>query len=83
MFAQLCPKAEILERGRGSGRRSKRASACEGMTSCDQVQISYAADYRSTIVNLFFIIAIISRGQNLVLLASYHKSPCDVWKPGC
>jgi hypothetical protein len=25
MFAQLCPKAEILERGRGSGRRCARS----------------------------------------------------------
>jgi len=35
------------------------------------------------IVNSFFIITIISRKQDLVLLASYHKSPCDVGKPGC
>lgn len=81
MFAQLSESGNLgLRRLAGV---APGASASRGMISCDHVQPSCSACILSMIVNSFFIITIISRKQDLVLLASYHKSPCDVGKPGC
>lgn len=90
MRCVLCPPqtmfAELSESGNSLEVASERlASVATELPVCLENNpkpyflTSRTVDFMSTSVDL---LVIIGHGQNLVLQMSYHKSPCDVGKPG-